>query len=70
MSDWQVRVKTVPPAIVKPRPLWSGKQIITTILLNIIPEGTAPLNLKSKAKIPEKVIEKLVKSIILRYYSG
>jgi len=54
MSDWQVRVKTVPPAIVKPRPLWSGKQIITTILLNIIPEGTAPLNLKSKAKIPEK----------------
>ena len=32
------RIKTVRPAILKPEPLWSGKQIITTIILNLVPE--------------------------------
>ncbi|CAN6630045.1 DNA-directed RNA polymerase I subunit Rpa190p [Trichomonascus vanleenenianus] len=45
------RIKTVPPAIFKPVPLWTGKQVITTCLLNITPEGRPGLNLKSKNKI-------------------
>lgn len=54
MSDSKRQILTVPPTILKPKPLWTGKQVISTLLLNIIPEGKAPLNLKGKAKIPEK----------------
>ncbi|XP_005101550.1 DNA-directed RNA polymerase I subunit RPA1 [Aplysia californica] len=54
MNDWKAKIRTVPPAILKPQRLWSGKQIITTILLNIIPKDKTPLNLQSRAKIPEK----------------
>ncbi|GFN85498.1 DNA-directed RNA polymerase subunit [Plakobranchus ocellatus] len=54
MNDSRNKILTLPPAILKPKALWSGKQIISTILLNIIPKGKAALNLKSKAKIPEK----------------
>eukprot|EP00842_Homolaphlyctis_polyrhiza_P004280 jgi/Hompol1/4853/HPOL_001653-RA len=50
----QGRIITVPPAIMKPRPLWTGKQIMSSVLLNIIPEGRHPLNLKSKSRIPAK----------------
>ena len=44
------RIKVLPPAIVKPIPLWSGKQLISTILLNLIPDGKPPLTLVSKSK--------------------
>ena len=43
-------VKTVPPCILKPRPMWSGKQVITTVLMNIT-GGMVGLNLKSSAKV-------------------
>lgn len=46
------RIETVPPAIVKPRPRWTGKQIITTILLNIKPFECTPLYLTSKSQVP------------------
>ncbi|CDF90606.1 ZYBA0S07-04940g1_1 [Zygosaccharomyces bailii CLIB 213] len=42
---------TVPPAIVKPTPLWTGKQIITTVILNITPPNMPGINLLSKNKI-------------------
>ena len=46
------RVITLPPAIIKPKALWTGKQIISTILLNIQPPPPAQgLNLHSKAKV-------------------
>jgi DNA-directed RNA polymerase I subunit RPA1 len=48
------RIVTVPPAIFKPKAKWTGKQVITTILLNLLPEHRAPLNLVSKSKIPAK----------------
>ena len=48
------RILTVAPAIFKPKPLWSGKQVITTILLNLLPGNREPLNLISKSKIPAK----------------
>jgi DNA-directed RNA polymerase I subunit RPA1 len=49
------RIKLLPPAILKPVPCWSGKQIISTVLINIVPEGQYPINLTSTAKIADKV---------------
>lgn len=46
------RIETVPPAIIKPRPMWTGKQIFTTILKNITPLGYAALVLNCKCQIP------------------
>jgi len=39
------------PTIFKPKPLWTGKQIISTLLVNLKPAGADGLNLKSKAKV-------------------
>ncbi len=46
------RILTVPPAIIKPFPRWTGKQVITTILLNIKPPTCGTLNLTSKSLVP------------------
>ena len=46
------RIQLVEPAIIKPKPLWTGKQIITTILKNITPDNRAGLNLNSKSSTP------------------
>ncbi|EEB08017.1 DNA-directed RNA polymerase I complex large subunit Nuc1 [Schizosaccharomyces japonicus yFS275] len=48
------RIKTVPPALIRPKPMYTGKQIITTILLNLKPADRPGLNLKSKAKVASK----------------
>lgn len=45
------RVITLPPAIYKPKPRWTGKQVISTVLLNIKPNNAEGLNLKSKSKV-------------------
>ncbi|KAH3902860.1 probable DNA-directed RNA polymerase I subunit RPA190 [Saccharomycodes ludwigii] len=45
------KIVTVTPAIIKPVPLWTGKQIITTVLLNVTPPDMPGINLKSKNKI-------------------
>ena len=45
------KIVTVPPAIMKPVPLWTGKQIITTVLLNITPADMPGINLTSSNKI-------------------
>nr|ALK02059.1 RNA polymerase I largest subunit [Wickerhamiella domercqiae] len=45
------RVLTVPPAVMKPQPLWTGKQVISTILLNVKPADRPGLNLDSKNKV-------------------
>ncbi len=42
---------TLQPSILKPAMLWSGKQVISTLLYNIVPESKQKLNLISKAKI-------------------
>lgn len=47
------RIETVPPAIMKPVPRWTGKQVITTILKNITPVDCAPLVLISKSQTPK-----------------
>lgn len=48
--------KTVllPPSILKPVPLWSGKQVLSTIILNLTPKGEPKINMTSKAKISVK----------------
>lgn len=51
-------IKTLPPSILKPVALWSGKQVISTIIINSIPQGKSPLNLTSSAKISFKAWEK------------
>ncbi|KAF2102253.1 beta and beta-prime subunits of DNA dependent RNA-polymerase [Rhizodiscina lignyota] len=43
------RLEVIPPTIWKPKPLWTGKQVITTVLKNLIPVGHQPLNLTSKS---------------------
>ncbi|KDE04774.1 hypothetical protein MVLG_04828 [Microbotryum lychnidis-dioicae p1A1 Lamole] len=45
-------LKTLPPTIWKPRPLWTGKQVISTLLLNIKPRHAAGINFTCKAKVP------------------
>ncbi|XP_038608300.1 DNA-directed RNA polymerase I subunit RPA1 isoform X1 [Tachyglossus aculeatus] len=54
LTDKVGRVKTFPPAILKPYPLWTGKQIVSTLLINVIPENHLALNLSGKAKINGK----------------
>ena len=43
------RVETVPPAIFKPKCLWTGKQVITSVLKNIMPEGFQGLTMEGKS---------------------
>jgi DNA-directed RNA polymerase I subunit RPA1 len=45
------RIITLPPAVYKPLQLWTGKQVISTILLNITPDDVPGINLNSKNKI-------------------
>lgn len=44
------RIQTVPSAILKPKMLWTGKQVITTVLQNITPRHLQGLNLTSKSQ--------------------
>ncbi|XP_016947411.1 DNA-directed RNA polymerase I subunit RPA1 [Drosophila biarmipes] len=54
LSDHKKDVKLLPPAILKPARLWSGKQVLSTIIINLIPEGYERINLDSFAKIGGK----------------
>ncbi|KAG5891414.1 hypothetical protein JTB14_031480 [Gonioctena quinquepunctata] len=47
-------ITLLPPAIVKPCYLWSGKQVISTVIINVIPQGKQPINLTATSKIPAK----------------
>ena len=51
LVDMRGKIKTLPPAILKPKMLWSGKQIVATIIINVVPEGKDAPTLHSKAKI-------------------
>lgn len=43
------RIETVPPAIYKPKPLWTGKQVISSVLKNITPPSHEGLNMAGKS---------------------
>ncbi|EMC95705.1 hypothetical protein BAUCODRAFT_34468 [Baudoinia panamericana UAMH 10762] len=44
------QIETVPPAIWKPKPLWTGKQVVTTVLKNISPEGSEGMTMSATCK--------------------
>jgi len=57
------RAKLLPPAMIKPKILWTGKQVVSTILKNIVmsKEGSKQqykedcgMNLDSKSRLPAK----------------
>ncbi|CAM0876906.1 unnamed protein product [Alopecurus aequalis] len=48
-------LKLLPPAICKPKPLWTGKQVITTIL-NHLTKGHPPFTVEKEGKIPVKYL--------------
>ncbi|WFD23928.1 DNA-directed RNA polymerase [Malassezia equina] len=48
------RLRTLPPAIIKPVPRWTGKQVISTVLLNVTPSHAQGLNLDAKARVGAK----------------
>ncbi|KAI7716778.1 beta and beta-prime subunits of DNA dependent RNA-polymerase [Hortaea werneckii] len=45
----QGRIVTVPPAIFKPKMLWTGKQVVTSVLKNLIQEGYEGLTMSGKS---------------------
>ncbi|CAK7568231.1 MAG: hypothetical protein SEPTF4163_006216 [Sporothrix epigloea] len=49
MSD---RIELVSPAILKPTPRWTGKQVITTILKNVKPPNCGQLWMSGKSQVP------------------
>ncbi|CAG5085409.1 Similar to Polr1a: DNA-directed RNA polymerase I subunit RPA1 (Mus musculus) [Cotesia congregata] len=51
LSDSVGKVKLLPPTILKPVYLWTGKQVVSTVIINLIPQGKALINLNSKNKI-------------------
>ena len=54
LVDFPGRIKLFPPAIQKPQQLWSGKQIISTVIINLSPRDKFPPNLTSSGKIKPK----------------
>ncbi|EFN67613.1 DNA-directed RNA polymerase I subunit RPA1 [Camponotus floridanus] len=54
LSMVQGDVILLPPTIIKPKPLWSGKQVLSTVIINIIPSDKTRINLISNAKINVK----------------
>ena len=53
LSDTTHKIYTPPPSILKPKQLWSGKQVISAIVMNIIPKGKAKptFNFKTTVKV-------------------
>lgn len=51
------RIILLPPSIIKPKTLWSGKQILSTVIINVIPKGKKAINLTATSKISSKAWE-------------
>ncbi|KAK5124424.1 hypothetical protein LTR85_001641 [Meristemomyces frigidus] len=49
------RIETVAPAVFKPKRLWTGKQVITSVLLNIVQEGFKGLTMTGKSTTDSKL---------------
>lgn len=58
LSNHKGEIKLLPPTILKPIMLWSGKQVLSTIIINNIPKGKPYLSLTGKAKIGAKAWQK------------
>ncbi|GMS82240.1 hypothetical protein PENTCL1PPCAC_4415 [Pristionchus entomophagus] len=51
-AETSQRLEMPPPCMLKPKELWSGKQVISAILRNCIPKDKPLINLTGKAKTP------------------
>nr|CAD7262935.1 unnamed protein product [Timema shepardi] len=69
LSNKRGDIELLPPAILKPARLWSGKQVLSTIILNTIPTGKYPINLTGTAKISSKLYGGACSSRILSSFS-
>ncbi|XP_045773267.1 DNA-directed RNA polymerase I subunit RPA1 [Maniola jurtina] len=58
LSKHKGEIKLLPPTILKPITLWSGKQVLSTIIMNTTPKGKPYLSLDGKAKINAKAWQK------------
>lgn len=65
----KAHIETVPPAIIKPGPLWTGKQAITSVL-KLLTKGLPPLNLDSKAKIKDDLYGSTNNEHLVRFRDG
>ncbi|VDP18285.1 unnamed protein product [Soboliphyme baturini] len=45
------KLRILPPAIMKPVRRWTGKQVISTVLINVLPKDCPLLNMKGAAKV-------------------
>ena len=59
------RIETVPPAILRPRPLWTGKQVITTVLKNITPRSHPGLTLLGKSTSADRWGESSEEGVVI-----
>ena len=55
LGGYSKRIILEPPCMFKPMLLWSGKQVVSTIVKNLIPPSKLPLTFTSMAKIKSKV---------------
>uniref|UniRef100_A0A182QAF2 DNA-directed RNA polymerase subunit n=1 Tax=Anopheles farauti TaxID=69004 RepID=A0A182QAF2_9DIPT len=54
LNNKKGNIELLPPSILKPVRLWSGKQIISTIIKNSTPKGKQHINMVGKAKLGNK----------------
>uniref|UniRef100_A0A182T4I2 DNA-directed RNA polymerase n=1 Tax=Anopheles maculatus TaxID=74869 RepID=A0A182T4I2_9DIPT len=54
LNNKRGNIDLLPPSILKPVKLWSGKQIISTIIKNSTPKGMPHINMNGKAKLNNK----------------
>uniref|UniRef100_A0A182JXK7 DNA-directed RNA polymerase subunit n=1 Tax=Anopheles christyi TaxID=43041 RepID=A0A182JXK7_9DIPT len=54
LSNKKGNIDLLPPSILKPVRLWSGKQIISTIIKNSTPKGLPYINMVGKSKLSNK----------------
>jgi DNA-directed RNA polymerase I subunit RPA1 len=55
LGSYTKKIETEPPAILRPCQLWSGKQVISTVIKNLVPAGKTALSFTSGAKIKHDV---------------
>ncbi len=57
-ADPSAKVHLMPPAILKPQPLWTGKQVISSLIFGLTGDLPAPacyMDLDRKAKVNAKM---------------
>lgn len=69
LPDSLERIHTLPPTIVKPVPLWTGKQVISTLLLNLT-LGRCQLNLTAKGKVGVRMWKGHEEEAMVNFVSG